>query len=209
MHLRLGPSYQAHRLLQSSTSSFVCSSSDVSALKSCFLDTTVFIYEHAESYVLVILFECLPDWDCSLFAVECFWCGVTITVLSLASFQLFLGFFLETFQIRPFSSSVITSNYTKARLLASWHQCPSKPQTAILQSLLSLVRCLSSLCHVLSSKLICMCCLLRETTVLRTRRTVMIMEGNPPAVTKSCCSPPWKGLLCEPYFAKSKVTGPC
>lgn len=47
-----------------------------------------------------------------------------------------LGFFLETFQIRPSSPSVITSNYTKARLLASWHQCPSKPQAAILQRLL-------------------------------------------------------------------------
>jgi len=41
-----------------------------------------------------------------------------------------LGFFWETHQVRRSSFSVITSNYSKTHLLASWwHQCPYKPQT--------------------------------------------------------------------------------
>lgn len=142
-----------------------------------------------------------------LFIICCWvflmWSGNHCPVCAWLSNVSQLGFFWDTRQIRPSSSSAITNKYTKVCLLASWHQCPYKPQAwgCYTQSLLPAG-------EVSFQPL--------SWSQFQTCLYVLPLENNNHAVnmkskkvTKPCCSVPWKDLLCGPSFAESKVTGPC
>lgn len=78
-------------LLVASSQNFTVHFSFSSFNLSWFLDTTALIYKHPEGHVLVIAFECLQEWDCSLFAVRYLECQAAVTVLSMPGFQLVLS----------------------------------------------------------------------------------------------------------------------
>lgn len=120
----------------------------------------------------------------------------------------YLVFFWKTCQKKPSSSSVITSNYTKAWLLASWHQRSYMPQAwgcYTPETAACWWGVFPAFAMVVSVPDPFLCAAFSDQQLCREHEAQWwVCKG-----THWLPQNPCKGLLRGGPFADSKVTGPC